>query len=104
VAELGYLPSGSETAASQEPQAQPDATQVTFVVDKAVQHVTQSIVASVHGNKEMGEVEVCLHSFLTSASDGGERSYSHSGKTGSAPIKYEAAWTPEPVWTLFRGS
>jgi hypothetical protein len=65
VAQLGYLTSGSETADSQEPQAQPDRTQVTFVVDKAVERVTQSTVASVHGNMEMGEVEVCLHSFLT---------------------------------------
>ena len=79
MAQLRYLTSGSETAACQEPQAQPDATQVTFVVDEAVEQVTQNTVVSVRGNKEMGEVKACLHSFLTSASDGGERSYSHPG-------------------------
>lgn len=83
----GYLTSGSETAASQELQAQRDATQVTFVADEAVEQVTQTTVVSVHGNKEMGEMKVYLHSFSTSASDEGERSYSHPGKTGLSTDK-----------------
>jgi hypothetical protein len=86
VAELRYLTSGSEIAAFHELQSQPDATEVTFVVNEAVEQVTQSTV-SVHGNKEVGEVKVYLHLFLTSASDGGERSYSHSGKTGLSTDK-----------------
>jgi hypothetical protein len=86
VAELRYLTSDSETAASQEPQAQPYATQITFVVDEAVEHVNAKFV-SVHGNNDMSEVKVYIHSFLTSASDGGYLPCSHPGKTGLSTDK-----------------
>jgi hypothetical protein len=57
------------------------------VVDEAVEQVTQTTVFSVHGNKEMGEVNVHLHPFLKSASDEGELSYSHPGQTGLSTDK-----------------
>jgi hypothetical protein len=52
-----------------------------------------------------GVVEVQIHSFLTSALEGGERSASRPGralppgKEPPVPIVQEAGWAPEPVWT-----
>ena len=51
-------------------------------------------------------MEMYLHSFLTSALDGGKYSASRSGhlhrwKTFPEPIKQESRWAPQAVW-MFR--
>jgi hypothetical protein len=57
--------------------------------------------------KVYGGVDVYTHIFLTSAVDGGEWSASRParftpGKEPSVPTRWEAGWTPEPVWRTWR--
>jgi hypothetical protein len=60
-----------------------------------------------HAMKTYEEMEVYLHAFLTSALDGCEWSASRPGrftpgKELPIPIRWEAGWTPEDVWTRWQ--
>ena len=63
-------------------------------------HTMNGTVAPIHTmNAYIFVVEVCHHSFLTSALDAGEWSASRPGLF-TPRNEQEAGWAPDPVWTL----
>ena len=58
-------------------------------------------------NRHIWRVEAYLHSFSTSALDGGKGSAYRAGSFTpreiiAALISQEAGWAPEPVWTFWK--